>query len=353
MFLRVLQIHCTPIGRKMKKTSSFFKLLVLLCVLLLIGAMAALCLGRYSMNPLDVLDAIGSRLGLHASTDETMETVLFVIRVPRVFAAMMVGAMLSISGAVYQGVFRNPLVSPEFLGVTAGSCVGAALAILLGLSIHQRQLFAFLFGIGAVCLTMLIPRVMRNTSNLMLVLAGMIVRGFMDSVLGVMKFMAEGTVEMSTIVFWQMGSIASIKGTDAIAISPVFLVGTVLLLCLSWRINILSFGEQEARSLGMNVPLLRGALIAIASMLTASAVSISGTIGWIGLVMPHLGRMLAGSDHTRMLPVTALLGALFMLVVDTAARAMTSLEIPLSILTGLLGAPFFAWLLFRQKASVR
>ncbi|MDL2217598.1 iron ABC transporter permease [Christensenellaceae bacterium OttesenSCG-928-M15] len=337
----------------MKNTASYIKLLVLLILLLLIGAMAALCIGRYSMNPLDVLNAISSRLGMQPSVDETMETVLYVIRIPRVFAAMMVGAMLSISGAVYQGVFRNPLVSPEFLGVTAGACVGAAWAILLGLGMLQRQLFAFLFGIGAVCLTMLIPRVMRNTSNLMLVLSGMIVRGFMDSVLGIMKFIAEGTVEMSTIVFWQMGSIASIKGSDVIAISPIFLIGVVLLLCLSWRINILSFGEVEARSLGINVPLLRGLLIAISSLLTASAVSISGTIGWIGLVMPHLGRMLAGSDHTKMLPVTALLGACFMLVVDTAARASTSLEIPLSILTGLLGAPFFAWLLFRQKTSVR
>ncbi|MDL2257761.1 iron ABC transporter permease [Eubacteriales bacterium OttesenSCG-928-K08] len=337
----------------MKNKTSFIRLIILLAALLVGGAMLALCVGRYSMNPFDVLRAIGSRLGLNTSTDETMETVLFVIRIPRVFAAMMVGAMLSVSGAVYQGVFRNPLVSPEFLGVTSGACVGAALAILLGLGVLQRQLFAFFFGIGAVCLTVMIPRVMRNTSNLMLVLAGMIVRGFMDSVLGVMKFIAEGTVEMSAIVFWQMGSIASIKGTDIVAISPIFLIGVVLLLCLSWRINILSFGEVEARSLGMNVPIFRGGLIVIASLLTASAVSISGTIGWIGLIMPHLGRMLAGSDHTKMLPVTALLGALFMLVVDTAARAATSLEIPLSILTGLLGAPFFAWMLFRQKASVR
>lgn len=335
----------------MKKTAFLHKFILLLA-LLMVCAIAALCVGRYSMDPADVLASIGARLKGMPSADKTMDTVLFVIRVPRVLAAIMVGAMLSISGAVYQGVFRNPLVSPEFLGVTAGSCVGAALAILLGLGVFERQVFAFGFGIGAVCLTMLIPKVMRNSGNLMLVLAGIIVRGFMDSILGVMKFMAEGTVEMSTIVFWQMGSIASVKGEEVLAISPIFLIGLIVLLCLSWRINILSFGEVEAKSLGINVPALRGSLIVVSSLLTASAVCISGTIGWIGLVIPHLGRMTVGADHTRMLPVTALLGALFLLLIDTVARSATALEIPLSILTGLLGAPFFAWLLFRQKTSV-
>jgi len=337
----------------MKKESSFPKVFIILLILLVAFFLAAVCIGRYSMNPLDVLSSIGSRLKAQPPADETMDTVLFVIRIPRALAAIMVGAMLSISGAVYQGVFRNPLVSPEFLGVTSGACVGAALAILLGVSVLERQIFAFAFGIGAVCLTMLIPKVMRNSGNLMLVLAGIIVRGFMDSILGVMKFLAEGTVEMSTIVFWQMGSIASVKGEEVLAISPIFLIGLILLLCLSWRINILSFGEVEARSLGVNVPVLRGSLIVISSLLTASAVCISGTIGWIGLVIPHLSRMVVGADHTKMLPATAMLGAIFMLIIDTVARAATSLEIPLSILTGLLGAPFFAWLLFRQKTSVR
>ena len=347
---------------------SFARLTALLVFLVLGGTALALCMGQYSFNPLDAAAAVGGRLGLLpvltpaeaaqaapdlAYADAGMVNILFTIRLPRAWAALMVGAMLSLSGAVYQGVFRNPLVSPDLLGVSSGACVGAALAILLGCGMVLRQLLAFVFGILAVLLATAIPRLLRNSSNMMLVLAGIIVSGFMNSALGVMKFMAEQETELSAIVFWQMGSLNQLTGySQQVAVSPLFLLGTVLLLALSWRINILSFGEAESRTLGMNVPLLRGLVILCASLLTAGAVCISGTIGWIGLVIPHLSRMLIGPDHTKMLPVTVLLGGLFLLVIDTIARAATTVEIPLSILTGLVGAPFFAWLLFRQRARI-
>lgn len=318
-------------------------------------ALVAVCVGRLSTNPADFYHAVRSRLGVAIVANdgvEAMETVLFNIRIPRVLASMMIGAMLSLSGAVYQGIFRNPLVSPDILGVSSGASVGAAGAILLGLGLVERQLFAFWGGILAVVLATIIPKLLKNHSSLILVLSGIIVAGFFSSLLAIMKFVAEEQTELSSIVFWQMGSFASIKMTEVIAVGPAFFTGALLLLGLSWRINILSFGDVEAQTVGMNIKQIRGIIIASASLLTASAVSICGTIGWIGLVIPHLARLLAGSDHIKMLPVTLLSGALFMLIIDTIARASLTVEVPLSILTGLIGAPCYAWLLYRQKTSL-
>ncbi|HHT47442.1 MAG TPA: iron ABC transporter permease [Firmicutes bacterium] len=334
---------------------AYLRTVFILSLLLCCSALAAVCIGRLSVNPLDVYQVISSKLAKQPVIDETLEamdTVLFKIRIPRTLAAMMVGAMLSLSGAVYQGVFKNPLVSPDILGVSSGASVGAASAILFGLGMVERQSFAFLGGIFAVVLATTIPKLLKNYSNLVLVLSGIIVSGFLTSLLAIMKFVAEEQTELSAIVFWQMGSFSPIDMKEVVAISPAFFIGTSLLMGLSWRINILSFGEVEAKTLGMNVRQIRGITIACASFLTASAVSICGTIGWIGLVIPHLARLLVGSDHTKMIPVTVISGALFMLVIDTIARALLTVEIPLSILTGVIGAPCYAWLLYRQRANV-
>jgi iron complex transport system permease protein len=335
--------------------NTYTRYVFFLSFFLFIFALGAICIGRLSSNPVDVYYAVLSKLGILPAVDEsveTMETVVFVIRIPRVLAAMMIGAMLSLSGAVYQGIFRNPLVSPDILGVSSGASVGAAGAILLGLGMTERQIFAFVGGILAVVMATTIPKLLRNYTNLVLVLSGIIVGGFLSSVLAIMKFVAEEQTELASIVFWQMGSFGAVDLQEVIAISPAFLLGTVLLLGLSWRINILSFGEVEAKTLGMNIRQFRGITIASASLLTASAVSISGTIGWVGLVIPHLARLLVGSDHIRVIPITALIGAMFMLVIDTIARALLTVEIPLSILTGFVGAPLYAWLLYRQRTSI-
>jgi iron complex transport system permease protein len=334
---------------------AYLRTVFILSLLLCCSALAAVCIGRLSVNPLDVYQVISSKLAAEPVIDETLEamdTVLFKIRIPRTLAAMMVGAMLSLSGAVYQGVFKNPLVSPDILGVSSGASVGAAGAILLGLGMVERQSFAFLGGILAVVLATAMPKLLKIYSNLVLVLSGIIVGGFLSSLLAIMKFVAEEQTELSAIVFWQMGSFAPIDMKEVVAISPAFFIGTILLLGLSWRINILSFGDVEAKTLGMNVRQIRGIIIACASFLTASAVSICGTIGWIGLVIPQLARLLVGSDHTKMIPVTVLSGALFMLIIDTIARALLTVEIPLSILTGIIGAPCYAWLLYKQRANV-
>lgn len=281
-----------------------------------------------------------------------MENVVFLIRIPRIAAAVLIGAALSVSGAVYQSTFRNPLVSPDLLGVSSGACVGAAMAILLGFSMRLVQSFAFLGGIAAVLLATFLPKLLRNSSNMMLVLSGIIVSGFMNSVLGITKFFAEEQSELASIVFWQMGSLANISIRQVLSVAPPILFCLLVMLLIAWRLNILSLGEQEAKTVGVNVPHLRGIAVICASLLTASAVCISGTIGWIGLIIPHFGRLICGSDNTKLLPVTILLGGSFLLIIDTFARSATSMEIPLSILSGIIGAPLYAWLLYRQKAKI-
>ena len=336
------------ITRRKKRYSTVF---IVLCVLLCVFALVALSIGHYSYDSRDVIRSISEFLSGETPSDPAMDMVLFNIRIPRVMAAILVGAALSLSGAVYQGVFKNPLVSPDLLGVSSGACVGAAAAVLLGLGMVQQQVLAFVFGLIAVTISVTIPRIIRNNTNLMLVLAGIITSGFMSSVLGIMKFVADEETELSAIVFWQMGSLTTVDGIDVVAISPIAIACAAVLLALSWRLNILSFGEVEAKTLGMNVKLVRGVVIMCASCLTASTVCISGTVGWVGLVIPHLSRLLVGSDHRRQLPVTVLLGGTFMLLIDTLSRTLTTSDIPLSILTGLIGAPFYAWLLYRQRAA--
>ena len=331
--------------------SRYRTVLIALCVVLCLLALVALFIGHYSYDPRDVLRSIYEMIAGQEPTDRAMDSVLMNIRIPRVAAAILVGAALSLSGAVYQGVFKNPLVSPDLLGVSSGACVGAAAAVLLGLGMVSQQILAFVFGLLAVAISVTIPKIIRNNTNLMLVLAGIITGGFMSSVLGVMKFVADEETELSSIVYWQMGSLSTVDGIDVVVISPIAIVCIVVLLALSWRLNILSFGEVEAKTLGMNVKLMRGIIILCASCLTASTVCISGTVGWVGLVIPHLSRLLVGSDHRRHLPTTLLLGGTFMLVIDTLSRTITTSDIPLSILTGLIGAPFYAWLLYRQRAA--
>ncbi len=329
--------------------SRYRQQLMLLSILLFISFFVSLSLGRYSNNPVDVWNVLSSKLFINRDPDSVMESIIFYVRMPRIVVSILVGAMLSLSGAVYQGVFKNPLISPDLLGVSSGASVGAALAIMLGASLAQRQMMAFLGGLFAVYLSTSIPKLFKNRNNMMLVLSGIIVSGFLCSILAIMKFIAEEQTELASIVFWQMGSMAKVLGREIIAIIPVFVVCTIILLLLSWRINILSFGDLEAKSLGINVNQIRGIVIICASLLTASAVSISGTIGWVGLVIPHLGRILVGTDHTKLIPTTVVMGSLFMLVIDTLARTISNVEIPLSILTGFVGAPLFAYLLYRQK----
>lgn len=325
-----------------------------LLLILLVMMLVCLCVGKYSVAPLDCLRIIGSKLFSIQETWQPMDAdIILGVRFPRVLATITTGAALALAGAVYQGIFKNPLVSPEFLGVSAGACVGAAVAILLTGTAIMIQVSAFLGGILAVVLTLMIPRILRSDSNIMLVLAGIIVSGAMSSIFGFIKYIADPETQLAAITYWQMGSFANIEMKNLLGVLPLTIGAGAVLLIMSWWVNVLSLGEKEAQTLGVNVGLMRGVCIICSTILTAGAVCISGTIGWVGLVIPHLGRMIAGPNNQGLLPAVCLIGAIFLLLVDTITRIIGPAEMPISILTGIIGAPFYAWLLYRQRMNLR
>lgn len=327
--------------------------MILLIGLAIIVMLVSICLGRYFVKFGDVIQILLSRVIDMEPTWETVEqSVVMNLRLPRILGAALVGSALALSGATYQGIFKNPLVSPDLLGVSAGACVGAALGILMHVGSFWIQVFAFVGGLAAVGLTTGIPRLMRRTSAITLVLAGVIIGGFMNSLIGLMKYLADPETELAEMTYWQLGSLADMTYQDLYSVGPVIILSSAVLLAMRWRINILSMGENEARTLGMNIRRERGIAILCATMMTASAVCISGTIGWIGLVIPHLARMLAGSDNRRVLPVSCVISAIFLVIIDTIARTLTGAELPLGILTGFVGAPFFTWIMIKERGGV-
>ena len=334
----------------------------------------SLFFGRYMMDPVEtfrilvigsanalldsassLLSTLSGHLVVLPSFEQTWgvseQTVVFRIRLPRVIAAMLVGGGLSLAGASFQGLFRNPLVSPDILGVAAGAGFGAALGILVSGNPWVIQVSAFAFGIVAVAVTYGIGRVYHNSSTLILVLAGIIVGSLFSALLSLAKYVADPYDTLPAIVFWLMGSLSSVSNTDIIAVAPPILLGSLCLYLIRWRINLLSLGEEEAQALGLDTKRMTVVLVISSTIVTASAVCISGIIGWVGLVVPHIGRMLVGPDFRNLIPVSAVLGASFLLVVDDIARTLTATEIPLGILTALIGAPFFAYLLTRKKVG--
>ena len=312
--------------------------------------LCALCLGRYYVSPIEVMKILLSHIfPIEQSWSMNMYNVVMNLRLPRMIAALLVGGALSLSGATYQGMFKNPLVSPDILGVSSGACVGAAGSILLGMNNVQIQVLAFLGGIAAVMMTTTIPRLMRKESTMAMVLAGVIVGGFMNSMIGLMKYIADVDTELADMTYWQLGSIAKVTYDSILATAPIILITGGVLIAMRWRINILSLGDDQAKTLGINLKRERGVAILCSTLLTASAVCLSGTIGWIGLVIPHLARMVVGNNNSRVLPVATLLSMGFLLIIDTMARTITGGELPLGILTGFVGAPFFTWLLIKQR----
>jgi iron complex transport system permease protein len=329
----------------------------LAAALLIALPVAAFCisffLGRFPIPPATLLKVLASRvLPIQPDWPDTVETVVFNIRLPRIILALCIGAGLSISGAAFQGMFQNPLVSPDILGVTAGAGFGAALGILLDGNSLVVQGSALTFGMLAVALSYVIGRVYKTTPTLMLVLSGIVVGAIFSALLSLAKYVADPKQKLPAIVFWLMGSLAAISKRDVITTVPPMVAGMAGLLMVRWRINILSMGDEEARSLGIRTNVLKGIVIVCCTVVTASAVSVCGIIGWIGLVVPHIGRMLVGPDHRCLLPASLALGATYLLLIDNLARTLISAEIPLGILTAIVGAPFFAYLLRRTKGRV-
>ena len=326
--------------------------ILLLSLLAVAVGFVSLFLGRYPISLETMMRVLASRLmPVEPTWSVTVETVVFNIRVPRVLLAMFVGAGLSIAGASFQGMFQNPLVSPDVLGVTAGGGFGAALAILLSGKSAVIQLSSLGFAILAVGLTYSISRIYKTTPTLMLVLSGIVVGSIFSALLSLTKYIADPNQKLPAIVFWLMGSLATVTRSDAMAACPPIGLGIVTLLLVRWRINLLSMGDVEARALGVNTEVLKAIIIVASTLITATGVSVCGIIGWVGLVIPHVGRMLVGPDHKVLLPACVALGAIYLTLIDNLARALTSAEIPLGILTAIVGAPFFAVMLRRTKGG--
>jgi iron complex transport system permease protein len=322
--------------------------LVLLLAALVI---AAALTGAYPIAPGEALAAIG-RLLTGRATDSQIDTVLFEVRLPRVFAAVLVGAALAAAGTAYQGLFRNPLVSPDILGVSTGAGLGAVLGIFLSLPIAGIQLAAFAVGLATVGLVYLVAALVRDREPiLVLVLSGVVVGSLAGAAISLLKILADPYDQLPAIVFWLLGSLSSIRRADVWASAPFVLIGLVPLVLLRWRINVLSLGDEEAKALGVEAGRLRLVVISAATLITASVVAISGVIGWVGLVIPHLARMMVGPNFDRLLPAAMLMGGGYLLLVDTLARTMGRIEVPLGILTAIVGAPFFLWLLVRGRAG--
>ena len=310
--------------------------------------------GRYDVSPVQTLRILldwllrrvtRGALGLSQTWQARQYAVVVNVRLPRVAAAALVGAALSTAGCAYQGMFRNPMVSPDLLGASTGAGFGAALGILLGLGYGMTTTLSFAFGLLAVILAYLISRVSKIQPTLAMVLAGVMISSLFTSGTSFIKLVADTTDQLPAITYWLMGSLTSVKARDVnFAFWPVA-IGLVPLWLLRWRVNLLTVSEAEARSMGVDTAYLRVAVVLCATLMTAGSVAISGMIGWVGLVIPHFGRMIFGQDYRRLIPASGLLGAVFLMVVDNLARTMTTSEVPLGILTSFVGAPVFLYLI--------
>lgn len=314
-------------------------------VIALVGI--AFAVGRYPVSLAELLSVLtGQPVGAN------VETVVLQVRGPRVLAAVLVGAALAAAGTAYQGMFRNPLVSPDILGVSTGAALGAVLAIFLSKGILLTQIFAFGGGLAAVGLVYAVGSRLRGHDPLLaLVLTGVVIGTLLGSAIALMKYLADPYNQLPAITFWLLGSLSAISPMDISYSLPLVLIGLVPMLLLRWRMNLLALPDDEARALGVDTRRLRTIVIACATLMTASVVAISGIIGWVGLLVPHAARLLVGPDFGRLLPLAMLIGAAFMLAVDTLCRTLAMIEVPPGVLTALIGTPFFLWLFALARRS--
>jgi iron complex transport system permease protein len=330
------------------------KKVILLILAPLLVFFFSLFLGRYPLEVPTLFKILAAKLffiPVEETWTKTAEIIVVRIRFPRALMAMLAGAGLSISGAAFQGMFHNPLVSPYLLGVSAGAGFGAALGIMVELPAVWVQVSAFLFGMIAVSLTYFISRVYKTTPVLMLVLSGVVVSSLFMALISLIKYTADPDNKLPAIVFWLMGSLGNTHLQDLETTIPPMLLGGLCLILVRWRVNLLSMGDREARAMGVNTEILKGIIITGSTLVSAAAVSICGIIGWVGLVIPHVCRMMVGPDHRVLLPTTLSVGAIYLLLIDDLARTITAAEIPLGILTAIIGAPFFAFLLRKTRGG--
>lgn len=314
-------------------------------------AMASMAIGKYSVPPLAILRVLFAGLtGGEPDVDPIQQTVIWNVRLPRVIAGLLIGAALAAAGATYQGLFRNPLVSPDILGVSAGASLGAVLAIFLKMPVPVIQLMSFCGGLLAVAAVYGVGAAVRGRDPVLtLVLAGVAIGAIVGAGISLVKILADPYDQLPAITYWMLGSLTAVTRADIGSILPAMVIGLLPLAALRWRMNVMTLGDEEAQTLGVDTRLTRLALIFGATLITAASVSIAGIVGWVGLVIPHVARLLVGPDFRRLLPAALMLGGGYMLIVDTLARSVALTEIPLGILTAVVGAPFFLWLLAYGK----
>ena len=337
----------TPAARRRKAL-----VLIALAVLVVASFLFSLTLGRYDMDFGQVLALFAAPFS--GAAEATDANVFFTIRLPRVLAALVVGAALSGAGCAFQGIFKNPMVSPDLLGASAGACFGAALGILLSFGSLGVEIAAFVAGVAAVLVSYGLSSVIgrRMSGVLVLVLSGLVVGNLFQAFTSAVKFLADPNSQLPEITFWLMGGLSSVREGDLAGLLAAFAVGAVGIMVLRWRLNVMALGDEEALSLGVNVKRTRLAVIACATLLTSASVAVAGMVGWVGLIVPHLARFLVGSDHRALVPASMLLGGAFLMLVDDVCRSIYTTEIPLSILTAILGAPLFVYLICRQRKSL-
>ncbi|OOM79529.1 iron ABC transporter permease [Clostridium sp. BL-8] len=329
-----------------------FSIMGILVFLLIAAIIISICTGRYAIPVSQMVDImLGKVFGFEKTWPDTVETVLFSVRMPRIIVSIFVGAALSMAGAVYQGLFKNPMVSPDILGASAGSGFGAALAILLSFTGMEVQISAFIFGILAVGLSYFLSMIVgrKNNAILILVLTGMVVQSLFSAFTSITKYVADPDNKLPAITFWLMGGLNSATWKDVLVMIGPILITTIPLFLIRYKINVLSFGEEEAQAMGIDTKKIRLIIIFCATLLTASSVAVAGMIGWIGLIIPHIARLIVGPNYKILLPTSLLIGATFMILVDDVARSLFTIEIPLGILTAIIGAPFFIYLLLKGK----
>ncbi len=339
-----LEIQKEAVQRRKYRLLMGGMLLALCCIFLL-----SFWIGYYPLPPSQVVKAFLSRFGFQGDILPQAVTIFWNIRLPRILSAAFIGASLAVAGSTYQGMFRNPLVSPDILGVSSGASLGAAFAILLGCSDAVVQLAAFIGGIGAVAASYLISRKSSHAQTLSLVLTGSMIMALCNAGVTMIKYVADPNDVLQQITFWLMGSLTKTT-MDAFKWSATpMAIGLMTILCFRWQINLLTLDDEEARSLGINIRFYRILFITASTLLSAAAVCLGGLIGWVGLMIPHMARALVGVDYGRVIPVSAMLGAGYLILMDDLARSILSMELPLGVVTAILGAPFFVHLIIKRE----
>lgn len=338
--------------RQQSGTQKNVLIIAVLGLVLILAVVISFYFGRYPITPRELGGIMLSKfVPVEQFWTDTMATVLFNVRLPRILLACLVGCCLSAAGAAYQGIFQNPMAAPDILGASSGAAFGAAVAIFNGASGSMITISAFLFSLLTVALVLLISRKAKGSKILGLILSGIMVSSLFTAGTSYIKLVADPTDQLPKITYWLIGSLAGAKKQDVVFSVIPMAIGLVPLILLRWRINILTFGDDEARSIGINAKVIRFIVIVCATLVTATSVSVSGMIGWVGLVVPHLTRRLVGNNYRYLMPATMLFGAIFLLLVDNVSRNLLTTEIPIGILTAFIGAPFFIYLITREAES--